>query len=191
MGNFQIGSLVSLNPEMGYSESQCKKVYVVDELEGDGLLNVVPIPKDGTCITKEKKHFRLLAIRPKMIVVVRTDLNMPKGKIGSQVAHASKSFMRKRSHIDKENGTMIIKNLTPIQMEWLDDGLSTTVVCKVSTETELRQLYFKVANAGIEVCMFHDAGLTMFDGKTTLTAIAIGPDLSENLDSLTNHLKLL
>lgn len=119
---------------------------------------------------------------PKQIIILRKDLNMRKGKMVAQGAHASMAVIldeQRKSH-----------HPTPAVAEWL--GGSFTKICvSVDSEDELVQLYTEAVAQGIPCALIRDAGHTEFGGVPTLTAVAIGPEYPEKLDPLTKHLKLL
>jgi len=123
---------------------------------------------------------------PKMIICVRKDLNMRKGKIAAQVAHASMSFLVKGNLA----GAVLHKELSDVESAWLS-GSFTKIVAYVNSEAELLALIQAGEAAGIEVHAIHDNGLTEFHGVKTLTCAAFGPDLPEILDPITGHLPLL
>lgn len=126
---------------------------------------------------------------PKQVIVVRKDLNMRKGKIAAQVAHASMgSILNYRSH----NKDCIEIDLTQnyVLEQWLND-LHTKICVSVDSEAELLEIRDNAVNAGLNVHLVTDAGLTEFNGVPTLTCLAIGPDYPENIDPITKHLKLL
>jgi len=145
--------------------------------------------------------------KSKQIIVVRKDLNMPKGKIAAQVAHASMGVLLNLGKYDRcvsddnellshdftlklagyERGEFIVRQ--PL-IDWLT-GAFTKVCVSCDSEQELLELEAAAKNAGIIHCLITDSGLTVFDGVPTKTCLAIGPDYSDVLDPLTRHLKLL
>lgn len=127
----------------------------------------------------------------KLAVVMRTDLNMPKGKIGAHFLHAGRQVMMQDASIDETNREVNISINSEVMFRWLTDGLSTTVGLKVSSEDEVLDLHEKAKAAGIPTQLVYDAGLTMFQGKRTLTCVTIGPDYIDKVDEITGGLKLL
>lgn len=126
----------------------------------------------------------------KQIIVVRSDLKLGKGKIASHVAHASISAIINSSTAEFLNGRLcnsIIVDETTI--EWLKDG-QAKITCKVDSEQDLLSLKDAAEKANIKFCLIKDAGHTQID-PGTYTAIAIGPEYNEIIDSITNQLKLL
>lgn len=107
-------------------------------------------------------------------VLVRADLNMSKGKIGAQVAHAVVGADREAS--------------AETRRLW-DESAQRVVVLKVADETELRAYEALAKQHNMAVCMMIDAGLTEIKPHT-LTCMALGPDSVERLKSLTGSLKL-
>jgi len=114
----------------------------------------------------------------KQVVIVRSDLNMSRGKIAVQVAHASlmAAFEAYKEH--REWFTA-----------WWESGQKKVVV-KVSNEGELLELYEKARQRGLPASLVRDAGLTELP-PGTLTAVAIGPCPTKLVDELTGGLKLL
>lgn len=127
----------------------------------------------------------------KQVIVVRKDLNMNKGKMLAQASHASMSFMSRKiglfSSKDDEEYPIYLK---PIEVEWLK-GSFAKICLQVSSEEELQDIYDKSLAAGLVVHMIVDSGKTYFKGIPTKTCLAIGPDLSEKIDPITSHLKLI
>lgn len=66
----------------------------------------------------------------------------------------------------------------------------TKVVVTVNGEEELLDIYKKAKEAGLIAALITDNGLTEFNGVPTNTVVAVGPDLPENLNKVTGHLKL-
>jgi peptidyl-tRNA hydrolase, PTH2 family len=120
----------------------------------------------------------------KQLIVVRNDLNMRKGKMVAQGAHASIMFLVRRL-CDAGAGA---KDLA-IQ-EWLNHGM-TKICVRVDSEAELLEIARKAEDAGLTVHVITDAGHTEFGGVPTKTCLAIGPDEDEKIDTITGHLKLL
>jgi PTH2 family peptidyl-tRNA hydrolase len=112
----------------------------------------------------------------KQVLIVRKDLNMRKGKMCSQVAHASVRTLEE--HPDN-----------PLMLEWLNTGM-TKIVVGCNSEDELLQLYEQAKRTCDITALIRDAGKTEFDGPT-LTVLAIGPDREHKIDSITKDLKLL
>jgi PTH2 family peptidyl-tRNA hydrolase len=129
----------------------------------------------------------------KQVVVVRKDLNIRKGKLASQVAHASQGFLLAHGDFEpRESGAVLFQTkLRPLEAQWLQGPLKTKIVVWVNSEQELKDLISAAIKQGIRTCPVIDVGLTEFHGVPTLTCAAFGPDLSEFLDPITGHLPLL
>lgn len=123
----------------------------------------------------------------KQVIVVRKDLNMRKGKIAAQVAHAAMKFLVNIVHV--KNSTLV-RDLTKQEMRWLD-GAFAKVVVYVESEQELLNLIEEATRRGVRAHPIVDAGRTEFHGVSTLTCAAFGPDEVDKLDAITGHLKLL
>lgn len=111
----------------------------------------------------------------KLVIVMRTDLKMGKGKIAAQACHACLGCYKKA---DKE----IIK-------KWEADG-QKKVVLKVSSEQELIELYTATKQTNLSCSLITDAGHTQIEPNTK-TCLGIGPGTDEEIDNITGDLKLL
>jgi PTH2 family peptidyl-tRNA hydrolase len=118
---------------------------------------------------------------PKQVIVLRKDLNMRKGKMVAQGAHASMAVI-----LDEQKK---LHHPTPAVAEWL--GTRFTKICvSVNSEQELLDVYEKAKAANIPCSLIRDAGLTEFK-EPTYTAVAVGPEYPENIDPITGSLPLL
>lgn len=124
----------------------------------------------------------------KQIILMRTDLNMRKGKMVAQGAHASMAAILNLAQKD-EKGNLHIPNDVRI-MPWLE-GKFKKVCLKVNSEQELLDFYHKAKEKGLVCSLIQDSGLTEFKNIPTYTSVAIGPDEVEKIDSLTKELDLL
>ncbi len=113
----------------------------------------------------------------KQAIVVRTDIKMEKGKLASQVAHASvaaayKSWKERKRVFEK----------------WFP--YMKKVVLKVGTKEELVALFEKAKKEGLIAELIRDAGKTQIP-PGTITTLGIGPDEEEKIDKIVGELKLL
>lgn len=132
---------------------------------------------------------------------MRKDLNMRKGKMIAQGAHASlKVFFDKMINITKmhtlEDGFIVppkspkLVHFTPEELEWVE-GAFTKICVSVNSEQELTDIYVAAKMAKLNVALIEDSGLTEFNGVPTKTCLAIGPNYSEEIDKITGGLPLL
>lgn len=132
----------------------------------------------------------------KQVIIIRKDLNMRKGKIAAQAAHASmKVFFDmfvKQSNPDPISFTLTLPSGEQGQQisEWIET-IFTKVVCSVNSETELFEIYEKARAANLICSLIQDVGKTEFNGVPTYTCCAIGPAKSSLIDLITRHLPLL
>lgn len=141
----------------------------------------------------------------KQIIVVREDLNMSRGKLASQAAHASmkalvdamkridmKQAIETEDGLDYETRPAMYLDLDEDKelKAWLE-GSFTKIVVFVKSEEKLMQLYDKVQKAGLRVSLIIDNGTTEFGGVKTKTCIAIGPHEAERIDPFTKKYPLL
>ena len=116
----------------------------------------------------------------KQVIVLRKDLNMRKGKMVAQGAHASLGAILKDGKL-KKNADIDA---------WLE-GRFTKICVSVDSEAELLEVYNDAVRAKLNCCLITDAGLTEFDGVPTKTAVAVGPGIPSEVDKITGDLKLL
>lgn len=137
----------------------------------------------------------------KQVIVVRKDLNMRKGKMGAQIAHASEMFWAKQFR----NGTASYFNtvhhptgnihgygvsITDEQLIWTQE-LFTKIVVGAKDELELLNIIERARAEGLIVHHVIDSGKTEFGGVPTLTCAAIGPHEADRIDPITGDLPLL
>jgi PTH2 family peptidyl-tRNA hydrolase len=113
----------------------------------------------------------------KQVIVVRTDLDMGKGKIAAQVGHAC---VLGAEHVRKSNPAWFEK--------WW--GGQEKVVVKVSGIKELQEVKRHAIDLNLPWSEVSDAGHTQLAPGTT-TCISIGPAPEDLIDKVTGDLKLL
>ena len=118
--------------------------------------------------------------RPKQVIVLRKDLNMRKGKMVAQGAHAS---IKAAWEAERKKG------YADIYLEWFSE-LQTKICVGVDSEAELLATYEKAKELGLPCSLIRDAGLTEFN-EPTLTAVAVGPAPESQVNKVTGTLKLL
>lgn len=128
---------------------------------------------------------------PKQVIIIRKELNMRKGKMVAQGAHAAmKAVLDIGWNRDLTESAYVIPLIRPELEEWLS-GRFTKVCVSVDTEQEIIELYNQAKEAKLLCSIITDAGLTEFNGVPTITAVAIGPAYPKDVDPITSHLKLL
>jgi len=114
----------------------------------------------------------------KMVLVVRNDLKMGKGKIGAQCGHAAVGAYQKA--MDKNPA---------IVQRWENSGCAK-ICLKVENERELMNFRKGASVRALNYYLVHDAGRTQIAAGSA-TVLAIGPALVNEIDALTSSLKLL
>ncbi len=111
----------------------------------------------------------------KQVILVRTDLKLPKGKLAAQSAHASLEAAMKsqRDRVD----------------EWRSEG-GKKVILKVDNEEDLRRYKSLAEREKIITALITDAGHTTIPSGT-VTCLGIGPDKEERIDKVTGKLRIL
>ena len=111
----------------------------------------------------------------KQVILIRQDLQLPKGKLVAQAAHASVEA--------------VLKSDKKLVQYWRNEGM-TKVALKVKDEKELFQYLQQAKDAGLTTSLITDAGRTVV-APGTVTCGAIGPDEEEKIDRITEKLKIL
>jgi PTH2 family peptidyl-tRNA hydrolase len=114
----------------------------------------------------------------KMVIVVRTDIKMSKGKMAAQAGHAAVSASEYAR-----------KNRPEWWIPWINEG-QCKIAVKVKSEQEINELERKAINAGLPIALIVDRGLTEIPPNTT-TCLGIGPAPSNKVDVITGNLSLL
>ena len=126
----------------------------------------------------------------KQVIVIRRDLRMRRGKEIAQGAHAASAWLAaKVLQTMSPNGTLVHVVLSPAQQAWLTTSFRKVTV-KVNSEEELIAVHAKALDAGLEVHLITDRGLTEFGGVPTRTCLAVGPDYDDLVDPVTGDLEL-
>lgn len=136
-------------------------------------------------------------MRTKQVIVMRTDLNMRKGKMCAQAAHASMAFITRRLDMmqvqerdEPDFHWEAAMLMAPVEVAWLHDSF-TKITVGVSSEAELFEVHAAAKSSVIESHLVLDNGTTEFGGVPTYTCLALGPDDAERIDRITGALKLL
>ena len=137
--------------------------------------------------------------RAKMMIVMRRDLKMRKGKIAAQAGHACvdailTALSREGRMNDLETNAegFVLKDTgkpdTPLS-EWFSYG-SAKICVYVDSEEELLAIAQKASDRNIIASVITDAGMTEFHGVPTKTCLALEPLPAEVADELTGDLPL-
>lgn len=132
----------------------------------------------------------------KQVIVMRKDLNMRKGKMIAQGAHASlKVFLDRRAVPAAEGGGpadpgSFTFTIDEAMAAWLG-GRFTKVCVSVPSLADLDAVIERARAAGVPCALVIDAGHTEFHGVPTPTCCAVGPAWAEDVDAITGALPLL
>ncbi|KAJ2942955.1 hypothetical protein O0L34_g15145 [Tuta absoluta] len=114
----------------------------------------------------------------KLVLVVRTDLNMGKGKIAAQCSHAAVGAFEKAQKRD------------PASLEvWQKTG-QAKIALKTDSVDEIKQIADNAKKLGLVTSLIRDAGRTQI-APNSITVLGIGPAPKDVIDKVTGHLKLL
>jgi PTH2 family peptidyl-tRNA hydrolase len=124
----------------------------------------------------------------KQVIVMRKDLNLSKGMLVTQGAHASIAFLTNKMKNNLSNPEALWwVNLSQAEKEWIY-GTFYKICVGVDSEKELLDIGYNAVMLGLSVKYIEETN--GFD-KPTITCLAIGPDYSSKIDPVTKHLKLL
>ncbi|XP_074079673.1 peptidyl-tRNA hydrolase 2, mitochondrial [Macrotis lagotis] len=113
----------------------------------------------------------------KLILVVRNDLKMGKGKVAAQCSHAAVSAYKQ---VQRRNPELL--------KQWEYCG-QPKVVVKAPDEESLAELLTHAKVLGLTVSLIQDAGRTQIEPGSR-TVLGIGPGPVDLIDKVTGHLKL-
>ncbi|KNE58887.1 peptidyl-tRNA hydrolase [Allomyces macrogynus ATCC 38327] len=113
----------------------------------------------------------------KMVLVVRNDLGMTKGKVAAQCCHACLAAYK---HCVRHN--------PKLAEAWEYTG-QAKVALKVNSEDEMLELEALAQSLSLSAKSIRDAGRTQIAAGSR-TVLAIGPGPVEIIDQVTKHLKL-
>ena len=110
-----------------------------------------------------------------MVIVVRADLGMGRGKAAAQVAHAAVA-------------ATLTATGSPRLRAWVADG-QPKVIVRVDSEAELEAVVARAHSHRLPVETIEDAGRTQLE-PGTLTCAAIGPADDDAFEPVTGDLRL-
>ncbi|KAL9649113.1 hypothetical protein ABK040_008490 [Willaertia magna] len=139
--------------------------------------------ESSNVIQKEESKTTVAPQQYKMVLVVRNDLGMGKGKIAAQCCHAAVGLYR-NAMLYSNNSTW--KNNI---VNW-EETAEAKICLKVESEQELVTLYEKSKQQGLNAYLVIDAGRTQIEPNSK-TVLGIGPAPVEEIDKVTGRLRLL
>ncbi|ETI20255.1 peptidyl-tRNA hydrolase [Cladophialophora carrionii CBS 160.54] len=148
------------------SDDQADDEDEADEEDEDG---------DG----KELKDFKDSNEDVKLVLAVRTDLGMGKGKIAAQCSHATLACYK-----------YLLNHVTsaPMLKRW-ERGGQPKIAVQVKSEEEMETLQAQAISLGLCARIIHDAGRTQIAAGSATVLGILGP--KSVVDQVTGHLKLL
>ncbi|KAK3063142.1 hypothetical protein LTS18_002652 [Coniosporium uncinatum] len=132
---------------------------------------------------QDLKGFEDTSEECKLVLVVRTDLGMTKGKIAAQASHATLACYKSLASLSSSHPS---HNLL---RRWERQG-QAKVALQVKSEDDLLLLQAQAVSLGICAKVIHDAGRTQI-ASGSATVLGVGPAPKGMVDKVTGHLKLL
>ncbi|XP_046964283.1 peptidyl-tRNA hydrolase 2, mitochondrial-like isoform X1 [Vanessa cardui] len=114
----------------------------------------------------------------KLVLVVRTDLSMGKGKIAAQCGHAAVGAYEKALKKDPDGLKL-----------WKLTG-QAKIALKTDSVDEIKQIADNAKKMGLVTSLIRDAGRTQI-APNSITVLGVGPAPKDVIDKVTGHLKLL
>lgn len=114
----------------------------------------------------------------KLIIGIRKDLDMGKGKIAAQASHAAVSC-----------AVWSLKHEKKAYKKWDESG-QKKIVIKLNDESEIYKIKTRAEELGLHTHVVIDAGKTQVEPGTA-TCIGIGPGPEDIIDSITGDYSLL
>ncbi|KAF2666820.1 PTH2-domain-containing protein, partial [Microthyrium microscopicum] len=120
----------------------------------------------------------------KLVLVVRTDLGMTKGKIAAQCSHATLACYKylRVKEIKFPSPNSVLKT-------WSASGQAKIAV-QAKSEDELLLLQAQAMSLGLTAQIIHDAGRTQIAAGSA-TVLGVGPGPKSLVDQVTGRQKLL
>ncbi|CAK7265927.1 hypothetical protein SEPCBS119000_001761 [Sporothrix epigloea] len=122
----------------------------------------------------------------KLVLVVRTDLGMTKGKIAAQCGHATLACYKLLRRAAERDPT---SSAAKLLQRWERRGQAKIAV-QVKGEDALLTLMGTAHSLGVTAEVIADAGRTQIESGS-LTVLGVGPAPKSLVDKITGHLKLL
>jgi len=176
-------SLLSTLLELGFNREEA--AYALSQLGA------------GACIETAIEYIEEMqqmgvSERIKLVLVVRSDLDMGKGKIAAQCSHAALKAYRMLSQYEKggANGSEKARRLREIKTLWEGSGEKIVVCRGDGGQEQLEGILDQARRKGVLAGTTRDAGRTQVE-PGSLTVLFVGPDRESVVDSFTGHLKLL
>jgi peptidyl-tRNA hydrolase len=119
------------------------------------------------------------SLRVKMVLCVRTDLKMGKGKMCAQCGHAALGAYQEG-----------LEQAPELTQHWDYHG-AAKIACKVKSEAQMMELQAKATEAGFVNYVVHDAGHTQVAPNTRTVLAILAPVGEDNRIAITKDLSLL
>ncbi|RFU80703.1 peptidyl-trna hydrolase 2 [Trichoderma arundinaceum] len=119
----------------------------------------------------------------KLVLVVRTDLGMTKGKIAAQCSHATLACYKALARADPSSPERKLLS------RWERFGQAKIAV-QVKSQAEMLELRGKARAMGLTAEVIQDAGRTQIEAGS-MTVLGVGPGPRSLVDKVTGELKLL
>ncbi|ALC45660.1 CG1307 [Drosophila busckii] len=136
------------------------------------------VSEEGAAAAVVDRNFGGFNDNFKMVLVVRNDLKMGKGKIASQCSHGAVGAYQRA-----------VKCTPRLLRAWKNCGCAKIAV-RVESEAELMTIKRAAEKNQLNTCLIRDAGRTQIEPNSK-TVLAIGPAAAADIDRVTGHLKLL
>ncbi|KAL4953148.1 putative mitochondrial peptidyl-tRNA hydrolase Pth2 [Aspergillus filifer] len=163
----------------GWPNSYNVKVHTHTSDEEDGSEEEEEESEEEEGDGSELKSFEENNEEIKLVLVVRTDLGMTKGKIAAQCSHATLACYKYL--VANPSSSSILRR-------WESQG-QAKIALQIKSEEELQLLQAQAISLGLCARVIQDAGRTQIASGSRTVLGVLGP--KSVVDTVTGHLKLL
>ncbi|KAF8454556.1 peptidyl-tRNA hydrolase PTH2-domain-containing protein [Terfezia claveryi] len=169
-----LGSTLLLSRDIPSSSSSSKPAATASSSSPEATESESDTPTS----TSNIKSFSDVSGECKLVLIVRTDLPMTKGKTAAQCSHATLACYKS------------LQYSSPALLRRWEHAGQAKIALRANDEEELIILQAQAQSLGITAKIIHDAGRTQIAAGSA-TVLGIGPAPKSVIDQITGHLKLL
>ncbi|XP_003490777.1 peptidyl-tRNA hydrolase 2, mitochondrial-like [Bombus vosnesenskii] len=162
--------------------TDAKVGFIISAIIGYSLYKIIAVinrkklqSSNDNC-NETLNYMQMYADNYKLVLVIRTDLKMGKGKIAAQCAHAAVAAYKAATKYPE------------FLYAWEKCG-QAKITLKVDSENALKEIAKQARTVGLLANIIQDAGHTQVKPGSK-TVCAIGPGPAQMIDNVTGHLKL-
>lgn len=199
---FYASQLLSIKSSLTASSSDSKDVSESDATDPSPITSQdLPGPSRAAPLSTSQGTYRSAATdseEHKLVLVVRTDLGMTKGKIAAQCGHATLACYKQALEStlppppppQSPSSSSSSSRSSPGALDRWERSGQAKIALKVTSEEDMLLLHATALSLGLTAEVIHDAGRTQI-ASGSMTVLGIGPGPKSLIDRVTGHLSLL